>query len=690
MSNCLKSAFVLVCILVLSASDAAAAPVTKVTLRPPAGQPAKGAIVTFGQVFKKGDLRQGVLASAPNALVQVDVKRRYDDGSVRFAILSLAIPELTGETPVEFADGAPVQEGKPRPVQAADLLKTDFDATVTLRFPDGMERSANARQLLEAAGTAPRTWLAGPVATEWLLDGMLVDKDGKADPDLRVQFHIRAYAGCKAVRTSVVVENCLDTWAGNIGYDVAIVVGKERKAVYEKKDVNHRPLSRWRKDVWWPAAPPQVDVAHDLAYLGASGALPNYDRSVTIPEKVLAALAAQWAKGAETDIMGSGSLTKYMPTTGGRSEIGPYPNWTVQYLLSMDPRAKAVVLGNGDLAGSWPIHVRSSRTGRILTLDERPKFWINGYREGDKERPLWQPDRKAPPPRKTPDGKEDPYYLSPDVAHVGSFAYVPYLVTGDYYYLEEACFWGNYALLAQWPVPRQDGKGIMSDQIRGNAWGLRNIADAGFIAPDGNPEAGYFEKIIHNNLSEMTAKMYGPPEYNKMGFWGARTATDARIGNPANPQWIITAPWEHDFLIWSLHHLTELGYTDAAKPRDFELRWRVGVFTHPGEYDPLLGAPYRMVVGEMGPDKKIVFYEDWKKLGDENARLNPPDKSGKQRLGYDYSACLALTCGVDAGFPKAAEALKFVLDTTGGFRGMLADPAWRIVPRGGPTAAPAR
>ena len=53
-----------------------------------------------------------------------------------------------------------------------------------------------------------------------------------------------------------------------------------------------------------------------------------------------------------------------------------------------------------------------------------------------------------------------------------------------------------------------------------------------------------------------------------------------------------------------------------------------------------------------------------------------------QRLAYDYSAYLALVCGVDARFPRAAEALKVLLDTTGGFRGMLADPAWRIVPRG--------
>ena len=38
---------------------------------------------------------------------------------------------------------------------------------------------------------------------------------------------------------------------------------------------------------------------------------------------------------------------------------------------------------------------------------------------------------------------------------------------------------------------------------------------------------------------------------------------------PANPRWMIMAPWEHDYLTWSLHHLVELGYPEAAKCRDY-------------------------------------------------------------------------------------------------------------------------
>ncbi len=243
-----------------------------------------------------------------------------------------------------------------------------------------------------------------------------VDQAGKPDADLHARFEVRCYPAINAARVSVVVENCWDDWAGHVGYDAAITLGKDARGVYAKQGVRHRRLSRWRKVFWWPAEPPRVTVAHDLAYLVAAGVAPNYDTSRPIPETALVRLADHWSK-ADTDIMGNGSLTKYMPTTGGRPEIGPYPEWTAVYLRTMDPRAKTVVLGNADLAGSWPIHVRSRQTGRPMTLDDRPDFWINGYKDGDRyTRPHWKPDRIAVPDSPyTPEGKE--YHLSPDVAH---------------------------------------------------------------------------------------------------------------------------------------------------------------------------------------------------------------------------------------------------------------------------------
>jgi len=629
--------------------------------------------VTFGQVLRKSDFPRGtgLYSRVDGRWVQVDWKRRLTRGSSGFAIVSAILKELpaNGSRTVTLAATVPPPMAKPRPVFLSDLLKTDFDAMVTLTFPDGVVRSASARKMLEEVGDKAKTWLHGHVATEWLLSGPPVDENGNPDEDLNVQFQVRAYARCKRVRVSVVVENCWDTWAGNIRYDVSVTVGG--KEVLTRKAVDHRRLSRWRKVFWWGEGEPPVQVVHDLAYLSAAGVLPNYDTTLPPGKPDWQTKRDLRMEGARWDIMGHGSLTAYMPTTGGRPEIAPYPAWTVRYLLHKQPRAKEVVLANGDLAGSWPIHVRARKTGRILTIDERPKFWLDPR---GRDRPEWKPDRHKPDPKQQ--------RLTPDLAHQGSFAYVPYLLTGDFYYLEEAYFWAGYCLLATWPHPRQDAKGILSGQIRGNAWALRNIADAAWIAPDGEPEARYFDQKVRNNIAHRIQKMYGPPEYNRMGFWGLRTTRSARIQKPANPNWMIIAPWEHDYLMWSLHHLVELGYADAARPRDFLLRWRVGALTNAPGFNPMLAAPYRMAVGEQTPDKKITFYEDWKKLGEENAKLSKP-RLPNYGNSYAYSARAAVVCGLDGGFPKAREALKWLEDHLPNHRQVMArNPSWAIVPGG--------
>lgn len=664
----------------------AADPVAQIKIRNSNDQAISNIPVTFGHIFKSGDIK-GQLGVRGDGIFQVDEKRRHPDGSLRFAVISALLPKLDANATValQFADRAASAPKTPSDINTAGLSATDFDVAVTLTIPppadkpDGVptKYTASVRKLFSTTGIKIRTLLSGPAVTEWLVDGTINNDAGEADPDLRVQFQVRTWPGYKGARVSVVVENCLDTWAGNIGYDVAITVGKKGELVYEKKDVNHRPLSRWRKIITWGEVPANVDIIHDYAYLSSTGALPYYHPLCKVSESQLAQMDADWRNSSETDIMGSGSLNKYMPTTGGRPEIAPYPIWAVRYLLSMDPRAKQVVLGNGDLAGSWPIHVRNSKTGRIMTLDERPEFWLDSR---GIDRPVWQADRKAPPSKNEPAGKA--YTLTPDTAHLGSFAYIPYLVTGDYYYLEEAYFWANYVLISMWPHCRQNGQGLLCGQVRGNAWGLRNIADAAYIVTAYDPEGPYFDNRIANNLAHWTATLLGPPEYSKLGFASPRTMSDARIHNPANPNWVVMVWWEHDYLIWSLHHLVELGYAAAAKPRDYFLRWRVGSFVNPKEFDPKLSGAYRTVVGEIDADKKIHFYDSWHKLEEENLKHGIKPELSQNAGSYSYSARMGVACGVDAGFLQAKEALKWLDDNLSNIGDEVSrNPGFAINPR---------
>lgn len=49
-------------------------------------------------------------------------------------------------------------------------------------------------------------------------------------------------------------------------------------------------------------------------------------------------------------------LTQYMPTSGGRPEIGPATLWQAAWLVSGDPRAAAHALGQAEAAGAVPWH----------------------------------------------------------------------------------------------------------------------------------------------------------------------------------------------------------------------------------------------------------------------------------------------------------------------------------------------
>ena len=144
---------------------------------------------------------------------------------------------------------------------------------------------------------------------------------------------------------------------------------------------------------------------------------------------------------------------------------------------------------------------------------------------------------------------------------------------------------------------------------------------------------------------------------------------------------MINVPWELDYLTWSLHHMVELGWADAARPRDFLLRQRVGMITNAPAFDPMLSAPYRCVVGEKKPDGTVTIYEDWKKLGEENAKLSKPDLPN-YGFSYAYSARAAAVCGIDGGFPKAREAVAWLEENLPDHRKVMAEnPVWAILPR---------
>jgi hypothetical protein len=512
--------------------------------------------VTFGQVFAQGNLLAtenltGRLEDGTTVPLQVDVKATHPDGSVRHAIISAVVPSIAAAKvrTMSLVKGGTAPTGT---VTVDSLMKTGFSLSVHANV-GGVDYYASADELLKSA--TPTTWLNGPIATEWQVSAPLRTASGAQHPHLSARFAVRWYAGANQARVDVVVEN---DWAyepvpQNFTYDASVIMGG--KSVYSKPAMTHYHHARWRQLFWYNTTAPQVNVKHNTGYLISSGAVPNYDQSLVIPEDAITAFQTRWTNSSK-DSMGNGLITAYMPTTGGRDDIGLLPNWAATYLLSQDGRMKEMTLRTADLAGSFSSHYRDKQTGRPISLADYPYMTING-REGDTFNPTTKQYEAFP---SCAVGACDTPYTH-DASHQPALAYLPYLVTGDYYYLEELQFWGMWNAFETNPGYRDYTKGIMSsEQVRGQAWSLRTLAEAAYITPDKDSLKSAFTNIINNNLdwynNTYVANTANAQYANKLGVItnGFALAYDNGAG---------LAPWQDDFFTSAIGHAADLGFTKA-------------------------------------------------------------------------------------------------------------------------------
>ena len=544
---------------------------------------------TFGQAFSRGDLAAGatLVAKVGTDLlpVQMDVKARHEDGSVRHAVISATLPQLdAGATTKVVLASSGVSEAPASLPTQRDLMRAGFSAKVRLDTEGKSYRASPNSLLWQELGVA---WLTGPITQEWMVNAPLVDEAGAVHPHLSARFMVRWYPQQARARVDVEIEN---VWAyepnpRNFVYDVNVRVGEKR--VYEKQGLKHFAHARWRKSFWW-GVEPKVHLRHDIHYLVATGAVPHYDLTAKPAPSALDDLAASW-KVAQTEPMAPGLVVPAMPTTGGRPDIAPLPQWHALYLLSMDARAKTVALGTGDLAGSWPIHYRDKNTGRPVSLADYPYMTLLG-RPGDTVNPKTGLS-EAFPECKACD--TEPYVYQPDSAHQPSLAYLPYLVTGDHYYLEELQFWANYNMLQANPYYRGFEMGLVKwDQVRGQAWSLRTLGHAAYITPDDDPMKSYFTQRLQHNLDwYRTTYVDGRP--NVLGVIDSGPAIV--YTTPAGPMTGL-APWMDDFFTWSVGHLaTGLGFESALSLARWKGTFPVGRMTAAG-YCWIDGATYALAV----------------------------------------------------------------------------------------------
>lgn len=620
--------------------------------------------VTFGQVFAPGNVSAaqtvtGRLADGGTVPLQVEVKARHADGSARHAIISTVLPSLAAGQTLALALATVPATAAPGPTSPSALLDAGFTTAVKLDL-GGVRYSASADALLRSGQY--KTWLSGPLANEWLVTAPLTTADGTPHPHLMARFAIRA-AGAARARVDVTIEN---GWAyqpapQNFTYDVQIQVGAD--TVYSKTAMLHYNHARWRKIFWW-GAPAQVHVRHNIGYLIASKAVANYDRSSTFTETTLAAMKTGWT-GAKTEPMGVGMANPYMPSTGGRPDIGLLPGWATTYLLAMDARAKEVTMGTADLSGSWSSHYRDKNTDRPVSLVDYPYMTILGHEPDTYNRVLkrseWFPACAT--------GADCSKVNIHDASHQPSLVYLPYLVTGDYYYLEELQFWGMWNSFMSNPAYREYGKALLkSDQVRGQAWGLRSLVDAAYITPDADPLKAHFASFVDSNLDWYNAEYTNNAAANTLGVLinGYAIVYDNGTG---------VAPWQDDFFTSAVGHAAELGFEKAKPLLAYKTKFPIARMTAPGACW-IDGAIFNLKVraSTTGP----IFAT----MGEAYAASHTPEFNLLECAGTAMATSLKLKVGEMTGYSSEAAgypsnmqpAMAYAADT-GGAQGQA---AWTV------------
>jgi len=597
--------------------------------------------LTFGQVFAPGVLTRETrigarLADGSVLPLQVDTKAFHDDGSVRHAIVSGIVPAPNNQaTALGLVKLDAKTRAEPAPTSAVDptpamLVRSGLTANVRL-VVDGKTYDASLDRLL--AQGKPAAWLAGPIAHEWLVSAPLADRGGQQHPHLAARFAVRWYPALKQARVDVTIEN---NWAyearpRNFTYDVELEVGGD--TVYRKSALTHYHHARWRKLAWWGGAP-AVHLRHDSRQLIDSRALPNYDPAIQVGERTLADALAKWT-GPMTEPMGVGLALPAMPTTGGRGDIGLQPAWAVDYLLSMDRRARLVTMGTADLAGSWSIHYRDRRTGLPVSLLDFPYITVP-ERARDSRNPA--NGRQEALAACTGNACDTPN--AHDIAHQPNFAYLPYLISGDHYYLEELQFWAMYDVFALAPVYRDNRKGLLKEeQVRGQAWGLRTLAEAAYITPDGHPLKAHFRSILDSNLDWYNAQYSHNPKANALGFIAngyAVVYADATA----------IAPWQDDFFTAAVGRVAELGFSKARPLLEWKARFPVARMTGKGACW-VSGAMYSMRVRD---SQRAPFYAT---IGEAFRKSDADGVSSLECGGAQMAAKLKLRPGEMSGYASS-------------------------------------
>jgi hypothetical protein len=298
-------------------------------------------------------------------------------------------------------------------------------------------------------------------------------------------------------------------------YDVRILkAGAELAAVHVPKQYW---LTRWR----WQSEPRKViRTASDLL------------KEKLVPPYADLGLGAVIPPATPYSIMGTSSVTPYMSSTGERGDIGLVPEITARYLITGSKTDLASMLAWAEVSGTAAWHMRDPATFSAISYAKYPNASTYGEPRG--QQPELMLNSTSP--------------IAIDGSHLPQLSYVPFLLTGDPYYLEELEFTLTYTLGC---YPGHETI-IRHDQTRMFAWTLRDLFYLVKALPDNTPQwllpKSYWTKILDKNLKWTMENFVNNPSFKTAGL---HSGIEDRI-----------AFWQEDYLAAVIGAGVWMGFQD--------------------------------------------------------------------------------------------------------------------------------
>jgi Bacterial Ig domain len=477
-----------------------------VTISDGSGSGQTNRAISISRAFVQGEIADFVQASVAGTslLTQCDVKNRWPDGSLKFAVVSFVIPSIPANGSVVVSFENQTSGNNTGFLAQSDMLGAAYNFDGQIRLTGTASHSISARAILTAAGSCQDPgsdpdggkfectyWLKGPIVTAVILEDRTarsfdVNTDGGTGNPLHPIFEAWFYPQGGLVQMGYTMEN---SWASSTPsnsardqvYSVVLTGGNTSPAtVFTNPSFTQITRSRWHRSFCINGAGagtayscgPTVQVNQNWAYLAGTKFTPHWDPNLKIAASKISNEVTSFASTNQT-LGGNANGVGFYPgpnqggmnATGAAEYHGPLTTWDIITLMSQDPTMLPVTLGNADLGNAIPYFYREAdlnaghgqtfdnsgisgnvqTEGRIVSINARTQVSLL-----DTTAQSCNNNYPADWINFGTGGQDAGVWGTGelDTSHWPNLAYAAYLMTGQYAYYEEQLMQSAYALAA--------------------------------------------------------------------------------------------------------------------------------------------------------------------------------------------------------------------------------------------------